>query len=51
MYLLLYFDLMLFENKDIDDNIKSIFKNSDIVDIRLTNKIADEQIQEEIKKD
>lgn len=45
------FEFMLYENKDIDDNIKSIFKNSDIVDIRLTNKIADEQIQEEIKKD
>lgn len=37
------------ENNYIDDNIKSIFENSSIVEIRKTDKEGHEQIQEEIK--
>ncbi len=44
------FELMLYEDhKEIEDNIKYIFKNSNIIDIRETNKVGLEQLQEEIK--
>ena len=43
------FEFMLYNNdKQVDDNIESIFKNSTIVEVRETTKEGLEQIQEEI---
>ncbi len=36
-------------DEDIDESIQSIFNNSEIVDIRETDKIGEEQINEEMK--
>ena len=44
------FEFMLYDNnKNIDDNIESIFKNTQIVEVRLTNKEGLSQTQESIK--
>ena len=41
---------MLYEdNKNIEDTIESIFKNTHIVEVRLTEKVGLSQIQESIK--
>ena len=44
------FEFMLYEdNKNIEDTIESIFKNTHIVEVRLTEKVGLSQIQESIK--
>lgn len=44
------FEFMLYDdNKNIEDTIESIFKNTHIVEIRLTEKVGLSQIQESIK--
>lgn len=44
------FELMIYDDAtDIKDNIEYIFKNSTIIEIRETNKIGMEQIQEPIR--
>lgn len=44
------FEFKLYDSADeIEDNINYIFKNADIVEVRETNKVGLEQLQEEIK--